>query len=108
MLRKILTTQPKGPYIIGGACIGSVLAYEVASQLRAAGEEVSLLLMIDAPTPTLLEVIQGFDYQAEASTLLSVQSGTGGWLAQESGESFETCDPILPPFYPVKVSRNRK
>jgi thioesterase domain-containing protein/aryl carrier-like protein len=50
MLRKILATQPKGPYIISGRCIGSVLAYEVASQLRAAGEEVSLLLLIDAPT----------------------------------------------------------
>jgi thioesterase domain-containing protein/aryl carrier-like protein len=50
ILRKILTKQPQGPYIIGGGCIGSVLAYEVASQLRAAGEEVSLLLMIDAPT----------------------------------------------------------
>jgi len=50
VLRKILTMQPRGPYIIGGGCIGSVLAYEVASQLRAAGEEVSLLLLIDAPT----------------------------------------------------------
>ena len=54
MLRKILTTQPKGPYIFGGACAGSVLAYEVASQLRAAGEEVSLLLLLDAPTQPYL------------------------------------------------------
>ena len=55
MLRKILATQPRGPYIISGRCIGSVLAYEVASQLRAAGEEVSLLLMIDAPTQSYLK-----------------------------------------------------
>jgi thioesterase domain-containing protein len=54
LLRKILTTQPKGPYIIGGGCIGSVLAYEVASQLHAAGEKVPLLLMIDAPTQSYL------------------------------------------------------
>ena len=54
MVRKILTQQPQGPYIIGGGCIGTLLAYEVASQLRAAGDEVSLLLMIDAPTPTYL------------------------------------------------------
>jgi amino acid adenylation domain-containing protein len=54
MRRKILTVQPKGPYIVSGRCIGSVLAYEVASQLRAAGEEVSLLLMIDAPTRSYL------------------------------------------------------
>jgi amino acid adenylation domain-containing protein len=55
MLRKILATQPKGPYIFGGACVGSVLAYEVASQLRAAGEEVSLLLLLDAPTQPYLK-----------------------------------------------------
>jgi nonribosomal peptide synthetase DhbF len=55
MLSKILATQPRGPYIISGRCIGSVLAYEVASQLRAAGEEVSLLLMIDAPTRSYLK-----------------------------------------------------
>jgi amino acid adenylation domain-containing protein len=54
MLRKILTTQPKGPYIISGGCIGSVLAYEVASQLLAAGQQVSLLLLIDAPTQPYL------------------------------------------------------
>ena len=72
MLRKILATQPRGPYIIGGRCIGSVLAYEVVSQLLAAGEEVSLLLMIDAPTQPYLKSSQGFDYQAEASTFLSL------------------------------------
>jgi amino acid adenylation domain-containing protein len=55
MLRKILDTQPRGPYIISGRCIGGVLAYEVASQLRAAGEEVSLLVMIDAPTQSYLK-----------------------------------------------------
>jgi thioesterase domain-containing protein len=55
MLRKILDTQPRGPYIISGRCIGGVLAYEVASQLRAGGEEVSLLVMIDAPTQSYLK-----------------------------------------------------
>jgi thioesterase domain-containing protein/aryl carrier-like protein len=55
MLRKIFTMQPKGPYILGGACVGSVLAYEVASQLRASGEEVSLLLLLDAPTQPYLK-----------------------------------------------------
>jgi amino acid adenylation domain-containing protein len=55
MLRKIFATQPKGPYILGGACVGSVLAYEVASQLRASGEEVSLLLLLDAPTQPYLK-----------------------------------------------------
>jgi thioesterase domain-containing protein/acyl carrier protein len=55
LVDKILATQSKGPYNIGGQCIGSILAYEVASQLRAAGYEVSLLVLLDAPSPSYLK-----------------------------------------------------
>jgi thioesterase domain-containing protein len=49
LLRKILVAQPQGPYTIGGQCAGGILAYEIASQLRAAGREVSLLALLDVP-----------------------------------------------------------
>ena len=49
LLRKILATQSQGPYTIGGFCAGGILAYEIASQMRAAGHEVSLLVLLDAP-----------------------------------------------------------
>jgi amino acid adenylation domain-containing protein len=55
LLGKILATQSKGPYTIGGGCFGGILAYEIASQLRAAGHEVSLLVLLDAPSPSYLE-----------------------------------------------------
>jgi thioesterase domain-containing protein len=55
LLRKILATQPKGPYTLGGFCAGGVLAYEIASQLQAAGHEVSLLVLLDAPNLAYLE-----------------------------------------------------
>ena len=55
LVRKILATQPKGPYNLGGLCVGSVLAFEIASQLRAAGHEVSLLVLLDAPTQPYLK-----------------------------------------------------
>jgi|HubBroStandDraft_1064217.scaffolds.fasta_scaffold00506_3 amino acid adenylation domain-containing protein len=55
LMRKILATQSEGPYVVGGFCAGGVLAYEIASQLRAAGHEVSLLVMVDAPNPSYLE-----------------------------------------------------
>ncbi|MGB7265461.1 MAG: amino acid adenylation domain-containing protein, partial [Terracidiphilus sp.] len=51
MVKKILQVQPAGPYVIGGMCLGGILAYEIASQLRAAGHEVSLLIMVDASNP---------------------------------------------------------
>ncbi|MGD0965467.1 MAG: thioesterase domain-containing protein, partial [Candidatus Acidiferrales bacterium] len=53
---KILATQSEGPYTIGGFCVGGILAYEIASQLQAAGHEVSLLVLVDAPNPAYLEL----------------------------------------------------
>ncbi len=53
-VRKIIATQPQGPYTVGGLCLGAVLAFEVAYQLRAAGHQVSLL-MLDPPSPSSLE-----------------------------------------------------
>jgi amino acid adenylation domain-containing protein len=54
-LRKILATQSQGPYTIGGQCLGGILAYEIATQLKAAGHEVSLLVLLDTPNPSYLE-----------------------------------------------------
>ena len=44
---EILSVQPRGPYLLGGYCLGGTLAYEVAQQLHAAGEEVALLALFD-------------------------------------------------------------
>jgi amino acid adenylation domain-containing protein len=52
LLRKIVATQPAGPYAIGGFCLGAVLSFEIASQLRAAGHEVSLLVLLDSANPS--------------------------------------------------------
>ncbi len=51
MVKKILQVQSAGPFVIGGMCLGGILAYEIASQLREAGHEVSLLIMVDAANP---------------------------------------------------------
>jgi thioesterase domain-containing protein/acyl carrier protein len=53
-VQKILTAQPCGPYMIGGFCIGGVLAYEVAVQLLSSGHAVALLMLLDPPTPSYL------------------------------------------------------
>jgi amino acid adenylation domain-containing protein len=45
---KIRAIRPHGPYQLGGLCVSGLLAYEVAAQLTAAGEEVTLLVMLDA------------------------------------------------------------
>ncbi|GAA4221529.1 acyl transferase domain-containing protein/thioesterase domain-containing protein/acyl carrier protein [Sagittula marina] len=43
--------QPHGPYMLGGFSGGGITAYEIAHQLEAAGEQVSLVVMLDTPLP---------------------------------------------------------
>jgi amino acid adenylation domain-containing protein len=45
-----------GPYVIAGWCRDGVLAYEMAQQLSAAGEQVPLILLFDAFNPRLQEL----------------------------------------------------
>jgi len=47
-LKVIREIQPRGPYILGGYCNGAFSAYHTARVLRAAGEEVTVLLMLYA------------------------------------------------------------
>ena len=48
-ITEIKTIQPRGPYLLGGACVGGVIAFEMARQLQSQGEEnVGPLLIFDA------------------------------------------------------------
>ena len=52
MVEIIRQVQPSGPYYVGGWCTAGILAYEVGVQLRAAGEDVPLLLLAHSTNPT--------------------------------------------------------
>lgn len=51
----IRNIQPMGPYILCGYSFGGLLAFEIALQLRKAGQEISFLGLIDAKSPQLNE-----------------------------------------------------
>ena len=50
-LDAIRAVAPEGPYLLGGYSSGAIVALEMAQQLRAQGEEVALLAMIDGDAP---------------------------------------------------------
>ncbi len=54
----IRAARPAGPYHLGGWSMGGLVAYEMARQLAAAGEEVGLLILFDTRADTRPE---GFD-----------------------------------------------
>ncbi len=50
-LETVRELQPSGPYRLGGWSLGGCLAYDAARQLRAAGEDVEVVVMIDTILP---------------------------------------------------------
>ena len=46
-IEQMKSIQPKGPYMLGGYCGGGEVAFAIARQLRAQGEEVALLALVD-------------------------------------------------------------
>ena len=50
-VRTILAAQSSGPFYLAGLCTGGIVAFEAASQLRAAGYDVPLLILLDAQNP---------------------------------------------------------
>ena len=70
-VRKLLAAAPTGPYIIGGFCVGGLLAYEVARLLSYAGHQVSLLVLVDVPNSSTPFMKKSLRY--------------GRWLVGEGG-----------------------
>lgn len=50
-VRAMKRVQPTGPYQLCGWSTGGVIAFEMAGQLEAAGDDVSLLALLDAAIP---------------------------------------------------------
>lgn len=48
-LRQIKQVRPTGPYLLGGMCVGAVMALELARELLAAGEHVAPVILLDPP-----------------------------------------------------------
>ncbi|HUJ98348.1 MAG TPA: alpha/beta fold hydrolase, partial [Stellaceae bacterium] len=62
---EIRTVQPNGPYHLLGWSFGGLIAFEIATQLQAAGEQVALLALLD----TALHQPEGDDEITEASVI---------------------------------------
>ncbi len=53
-IKEMRMVQPTGPYVVGGHCFGGAVAFEIAQQLQAQGEDILSLVLIDAYCPASL------------------------------------------------------
>lgn len=50
-LAELRSVQREGPYNLVGYCFGGVVAYEMARRIRASGEQLHALAVVDSPGP---------------------------------------------------------
>jgi len=67
--------QPKGPIVLGGYCVGAIIALEMADNLRSRGREVGPLIVIDGvPENT------GVTLRWTLRNWIDLASNLRGWL----------------------------
>jgi amino acid adenylation domain-containing protein len=93
-LEAVRAVQSHGPYLLGGWSIGGLIAFEMARQLQAQGEEVKLLALFDTPAPKAEE--ESID---DASLLASfaLHLGLSPEQLQDAADAFsqaQTEDPL--------------
>ena len=54
-IAEIRSVQAKGPYQFGGACMGGTVAFEMAQQLHAQGDQVCFLALLETWAPNSLD-----------------------------------------------------
>ncbi|MEU6389498.1 non-ribosomal peptide synthetase [Streptomyces sp. NPDC046939] len=64
----IQARQPHGPYALAGYSSGSIVAYAIAQELQARGEQVAFFGCIDFP-PLLRPLLSGLDFPVTISVL---------------------------------------
>jgi thioesterase domain-containing protein len=67
-VREICAEQKRGPYLIAGHSAGAHIAFEIAQQLHSAGEQVSILAILEADArgiPSWRRVIDSVRYQLD-------------------------------------------
>ena len=59
-IREMKTVQPEGPYLLGGTCMGGLVAYEMACQFQHHGAEVAVLALFDSSQPPPLIILREY------------------------------------------------
>jgi amino acid adenylation domain-containing protein len=55
---EIRAAQPRGPYMLGGWCVGGIAALEIAQLLQAQGQEVKLMVLLDTERPSFSRTLR--------------------------------------------------
>ena len=94
LLPHVVAVQPTGPYYFAGYCNGGMVALEIAQRLRARGDAVDMLAVIDASAQNaqlriLADVVRritriaGFDERRQTDTFMRMHEPALRFLREE-------------------------
>jgi phthiocerol/phenolphthiocerol synthesis type-I polyketide synthase E len=90
-LSEIRKIQAKGPYYLGGYCLGGLVAYEISQQLLKQGEKTGFLAMISTRTPAYIAQSHsyvGFPRRFVARLVERLTMETRNLLVLEKGQKW--------------------
>ena len=73
-LKAVRELQPEGPYMFGGMCTGALIAFDMAAQLEAEGQETGLLVIFDTWDILTMNALWVVDYYARRLRYLRRQN----------------------------------
>ena len=79
---RLRALQPRGPYRLAGHCSAGVVAFELARQLRAAGDDVSTLVLIEPPALRAVRDPDGRRRQLGPALVQRAWQGAGRLLSR--------------------------
>jgi thioesterase domain-containing protein len=85
----LIRFQPQGPLMLGGYCVGGIIALEMAKVLRRRGREVGPLVVIDGIPENTGDPLRGWRLQYWAELVRNIP----GWFAHSDlmrGGSFQS------------------
>ena len=108
---EIRQVQPDGPYLLGGFSGGGLTAWEIGRQLRAAGQQVALVVLLDTPMPVRPALTRPDKAMIK---LAELRSGGPRFLAEWARRRFEwersrraiaaqEPDPTVPSFHNAEI-----
>jgi phthiocerol/phenolphthiocerol synthesis type-I polyketide synthase E len=113
-LKEIRKVQPRGPYFLGGYCLGGTVAYEIAQQIQAQGERVALLALFDTtnwskiPLPSMWSnsyyAVQRLFYHA--ANFFRLKSAGRSQFLQEKVKVLRTRIPVWRGMLLAKFTKN--
>jgi thioesterase domain-containing protein len=96
-IESMRSVQPRGPYLLGGHCVGAMVALEMALQLQRRGERVGLLAALDGLAPAPFFRDDSTDLiQDPFEALIFFGRGFTSWFGQEIPLKRETLLAVAP------------